>query len=58
MIGILTKRNFFHVGDEELAIGVGYFVLGQYYSCFGNCRRSIGETVGYLEREVRLEVVD
>ena len=33
MIGILKKKNFFHVGDEDLAIDVAYFVLGQYYGC-------------------------
>ena len=58
MIGILMKRNFFHIRDEDLAIDVTYFMLGQYYGCFGNCHRPIGETVGYPERVVRLEVVD
>ena len=57
MIGILTKRKFFHVGDEDLAIDVAYFVLGQYYGCFGNYSRPIDETVGYSKREVRLEVL-
>ena len=58
MIGILIKRNLFHIGDEDLAIDVAYFVLGQYYSYSGNFRRPIGETVGYPELKVWLEVVD
>ena len=33
MIGVLMKRNFFHVGDEDLSIDVAYFVLDQYYNC-------------------------
>ena len=58
MIGILTRRNFVHVGDSDLLIDVAYFVLGQYYDCSVNCHRPIGEIVGYPEREVRQKVVD
>ena len=58
MIEILMKRNFFHIGDEDLAIDVAYFVLGQYYDCSENCSCPIGETVGYPGQEVWLDVVD
>ena len=58
MIEILMKRNFFYVGDEDLAINVAYFMLGQYYIWSVNYRRPIGEIIGYPEWEVRLEVVD
>ena len=57
MIEILTK-NFVHIEGENLAINIAYFILGQYYNRFGNCHRPISETVGYPEREMRLEVVD
>ena len=58
MIGILTKRNFFYVREEDLVIDISYFMLGQYYGCSGNYRRPIGETIAYLGREVGLKVVD
>ena len=56
MIGILTRRTFIHVGDSDLAIDVAYLVLVQYYDCFVNRHRLIGEIVGYLEWEVWLGV--
>ena len=55
MIGILTRRNFFHVGDLDLAIEVAYFVLGQYYGRSVNRHCPIDEIVGYPGREVRQE---
>ena len=58
MIGILMKRNYFHVGVEDVVISVAYFLLGQYYGWSMNRHCPIGEIVRYLEREVRQEVVD